>query len=141
MGLHTYLTTQFNSKINPLKTHQPTFNGCQNNSNFLQQEKLEYPKQTTSLDIESVSLEPTIIFFFCKNIYVAFHEKNHGWVCDKKPPKIWKYYLDWINILFDIHLDAFRVENLEESTCRFIFISDPNFESFGWKISGSILRP
>jgi hypothetical protein len=51
-----------------------------------------------------------------------------------------RYDLDWIIILFFIYLDAFRVEKLEESTCRVILVVGPNLENWGLKPSRAILR-
>jgi hypothetical protein len=51
-----------------------------------------------------------------------------------------RYDPDWINILFVIYLDAFRVEKLEESTCKVILVAGPNLENCILEPSGAILR-
>jgi hypothetical protein len=48
--------------------------------------------------------------------------------------------MDWIVIVFFIYFDAFRVEKLEESTCRVILVSGPRLENWGSKPSRAILR-
>jgi len=48
--------------------------------------------------------------------------------------------LDWIIILFVIHLDAFKVEKVEESTHMAIFTSWTILASWVLKPFGSILR-
>ena len=45
----------------------------------------------------------------------------------------WKLDPHWIIILFGIHLDAFKVENLEESTYISSYISGTQFEELDSK--------
>lgn len=40
---------------------------------------------------------------------------------DQNPPKMGVYDLDWMSIFFFIHLDAFKVEKVEESMHKTIF--------------------
>jgi len=50
----------------------------------------------------------------------VFSHYSVNYFGDKRPPKMGRCDLDCIIILFFIHLDALRVEKLEESTNRTI---------------------
>jgi hypothetical protein len=51
-----------------------------------------------------------------------------------------RYDPDWINILFFIYIDAFRVEKMAESTCRVILVVVPNLGNWGLNLFEAIFR-
>jgi len=53
------------------------------------------------------------------------HSIKYFW--DKNPPKMGKCDPNWIIILFLIHLNAFGVEKVEESTQGIVFTGETNF--------------
>ena len=53
---------------------------------------------------------------------------------DQNPPKMGRCDQDWIIILFIIHLDAFRMENVKESSHRNLFTGGTQFGKLGSEI-------
>ena len=62
------------------------------------------------------------------NISSPHSVKDFG---EQKPPKMGRCDPDWIIILFVIHLDASRVEKVEESTHGIVFTSETEFGEKG----------